>query len=158
MTRVMGDIQDILTDKSVDDIYIEGANDFEEWTVFEDGMVTLDNGTVIENDITILEDVEALWQGIVGCLHTPQGYIDGVTLERYGSKLLSLRGMNLTYEIMQLAEVYIRDTIPQYQGYVIDFPKIKITAPRKSPHSRYTMKIYIEVDSVFGSFSRTTYI
>lgn len=158
MVRAIGEIQDILTDKSVDDIYIEGANNFEEWTVFEDGTVTLDNGTVIENDITILEDVEALWQGIVGCLHTPLGYIDGVTLEKYGSKLLSLRGMNLTYEIMKLAEVYIRDTIPQYQGYVIDFPKIKVTAPRDSPHPRYTMKIYIEVDSVFGSFSRTTYI
>lgn len=146
MARATGDIQDILTDKSIDDIYVEGANDFEEWTVL-DG-----------DDMVILEDVEALWQGIVGCLHTPQGYIDGVTLERYGSKLLSLRGMNLTYEIVQLAEVYIRETIPQYQGYVIDFPKIKITTPRDNPHSRFTMKIYIEVKSVFGSFSRTTYI
>ena len=39
-------------------IPIEGANDFEEWTVFED------------NDIVILEDVEALWQGI-GCQTVP---------------------------------------------------------------------------------------
>ena len=68
MSRAVGQIQDLLTDKSREDIYIEGANDFEEWTV-------IDN-----DDIIILEDVEALWQGIVGCLHTPQGYIDGVTL------------------------------------------------------------------------------
>lgn len=154
MTRAIGEIQDILTDKSVDDIYVEGANDFEEWTVIEDEVVNNKN----RDDITILEDVEALWQGIVGCLHTPQGYIDGVTLEKYGSKLLSLRGMNLTYEVVKLAEVYIRETIPQYQGYVIDFPKIDITTPRESPQQRYTMKIYIEVKSVFGSFSRTTYI
>lgn len=154
MTRAIGEIQDILTDKSNDDIYVEGANDFEEWTVIEDEVI---NNTNVE-DIIILEDVEALWQGIVGCLHTPLGYIDGVTLEKYGSKLLSLRGMNLTYEIVQLAEVYIRETIPQYQGYVLDFPKIEITTPRDAPHRRYTMKIYIEVKSVFGSFARTTYI
>lgn len=147
MVRATGTIQDILTDKSLDDIYVEGANDFEEWTVIN-----------ADDDIVILEDIEALWQGIVGCLHTPQGYIDGVTLENYGSKLLSLRGMNLTYEIVKLAEVYIKETIPQYQGYVYSFPKIKITTPRKRPQERYTMKIYIEVDSVFGSFARTTYI
>ena len=81
MVRATGEIQDLLTDKSRDDIIgnvewnIFGANDFEEWTVIED------------DDIIILEDVEALWQGIVGCLHTPQGYIDGVTLENYGSNL-----------------------------------------------------------------------
>ena len=146
MVRPLGDIQDLLTDKSRDDIYIEGANDFEEWTVIEN------------DDIVILEDVEALWQGIVGCLHTPKGYIDGVTLDNYGSKLLSLRGMNLSYEIAELAKVYIRETIPQYQGYVFDFPKIEVTLPKKDVHSRFTMKIYIEVDSVFGSFSRVTYI
>lgn len=146
MVRSEGTIQDLLTDKSLDDIYIEGANDFEEWTVIKD------------DDITILEDIEALWQGIVGCLHTPQGYIDGVTLENYGSKLLSLRGMNISYEIVKLAEVYIKETIPQYQGYVIDFPKIQITTPHDKISERYTMKIYIEVNSVFGSFARTTYI
>lgn len=146
MVRATGQIQDLLTDKSLDDVYVEGANDFEEWTVIND------------EDIVILEDIEALWQGIVGCLHTPQGYIDGVTLENYGSKLLSLRGMNITYEIVKLAEVYIRQTIPQYQGYVISFPKIEITVPRETPKQRFTMKIYIEVDSIFGSFARITYI
>lgn len=146
MTRAVGEIQDLLTDKSLDDIYVEGANDFEEWTVI-DG-----------DDIVILEDVEALWQGIVGCLHTPKGYIDGVTLENYGSKLLSLRGMNLSYEIAELAKVYIKETIPQYQGYVLDFPKIDIKMPKKTAHQRFTMEIHIEVKSVFGRFSRTTYI
>ena len=144
--RAIGDIQDILTDKSLDDIYVEGANDFEEWTVIEN------------DDIIILEDVEALWQGIVGCLHTPLGYIDGVGLEKYGSKLLQLRGMNLNYHIAELAKVYIRDTIPQYQGYVIDFPKIKITTPRETPQQRHTMKIYLEVNSVYGRFARVLYI
>ena len=64
----------------------------------------------------------------------------------------------LVYEIAELAKVYIRDTIPQYQGYVIDFPKIEITLPKEDIHKRFTMKIYIEVNSVFGMFSRTTYI
>lgn len=164
MVRPLGEIQDLLTDKSLDEPYpvnkkfevfptrpnmefnVYGANDFEEWTVI-DG-----------DDLVIIEDAEALWQGIVGCLHTPKGYIDGVTLEGYGSKLLSLRGVNLSYEIAELAKVYIRETIPQFQGYVHDFPKIEITLPKKSLHERFTMSIYIEVDSVFGSFARTTFI
>lgn len=66
--------------------------------------------------------------------------------------------MNLSYEIAELAKVYIRETIPQYQGYVYDFPKIEVTLPKKSLHERFSMKIYIEVDSVFGSFARVTYI
>lgn len=144
--RATGKIQDLLTDKSLDDVYVEGANDFEEWTVIEN------------DDITILEDVEALWQGIVGTLHTPLGYIDGVALENYGSKLLQLRGMNLNYHIAELAKVYIRDTIPQYQGYVLDFPKIKITQPHPKVSQRHTMQIYLEVKSVFGSFARVMYI
>ena len=81
MGRAVGDIQDILTDKSSDEIFIEGAINFEEWDV-------IDN-----DDITILEDVEALWQGIVGCLHTPIGKIDGVGLEGYGSHLLELNNI-----------------------------------------------------------------
>ena len=36
MVRSIGEIQDLLTDKSLDDFYIEGANDFEEWTVIEE--------------------------------------------------------------------------------------------------------------------------
>ncbi|MBQ4032094.1 MAG: hypothetical protein II625_10100, partial [Bacilli bacterium] len=91
--RARGKIQDILTDNGLNEIYVEGANNFEEWTVIEG------------DDITILEDVEALWQGIVGVLKTPQGKIDGVGLEKYGSKLLTLRGMNLNYHISELAKV-----------------------------------------------------
>ena len=165
MVRPTGEIQDLLTDKSRDVVRkgtykewnVDGANDFEEWTVIEDDVYTTENKDY-HDDIILIEDVEALWQGIVGCLHTPKGYIDGVTLENYGSKLLSLRGVNLSYEIAELAKVYIRETIPQYQGYVIDFPKIEITLPKRSLHQRFTMKIYIEVNSVFGRFSRTTYI
>lgn len=141
----VGDIQDILTDMDAD-IYREGANDFEEITVIEN------------DDITILEDQAALWNGIVANLKTPRGYIDGVGLENFGSKLLTLRGMNLNYHIAQLAEVYIRDTIPDYQGYVIDFPNIEITEPHPTVKDRMTMKIKIEVDSIFGPFVRDFYI
>lgn len=144
--RARGKIQDLLTDNGLNEIYVEGANNFEEWTVIED------------DDITILEDVEALWQAIVGVLKTPQGKIDGVGLENYGSKLLTLRGMNLNYHISELAKVYIKNTIPQFQGYVIDFPHIKISQPRETPKSRATMRIDLEVKSVFGSFRRTFYI
>lgn len=144
--RAKGKIQDLLTDNGLNEIYVEAANNFEEWTVIE------------EDDITILKDVEALWQCIVGVLKTPEGKIDGVGLEKYGSKLLSLRGMNLNYHISELAKVYIKSTIPQFQGYVIDFPHIKVSQPRDTPKSRATMRIDIEVKSVFGNFTRTLYI
>ena len=61
MPRPVGQIQDILTDKSIDSIYVEGANDFEEWTVLVDNEFEETNFTMLENDIVILEDVEALW-------------------------------------------------------------------------------------------------
>lgn len=144
--RARGKIQDLLTDNGLNEVYVEAANNFEEWSVIEN------------DDIIILEDVEALWQGIVGVLKTPQGKIDGVGLEKYGSKLLTLRGVNLNYHISELAKVYIRETIPQFQGYVIDFPSIKISQARDSPKSRHTMKIQLGVKSVFGSFTRTFYI
>ena len=143
-----GEIQDLLTTKN--DNFWPGAIDFDE-------------NTVIENDdIVILEDVEALWQGIVGVLHTPRGAIDGVGLEKYGSQVLSLRGMNLTPEIKELAKMYIQETVPQYQGKVKEFTKIIIRKPSpQQPYDkfgRFTMRIDLEVDSVYGRFNRTTYI
>lgn len=145
---VLGEIQDLLTTK--EDNFWLGAVDFDETTVIE------------EDDIIILQDVEALWQGIVGCLHTPLGAIDGVQLENYGSRLLELRGQNLDFHLVELAKIYIKDTIPQYQGYVIDFPVIEIRKPSRErdydKYGRFSMEIYIEVDSVFGYFNRTLYI
>lgn len=138
-------IEDLMTDLSQDD-YWEAANDFEEITLIEN------------NDIRIIEDAEALWGCIEGCLKTPTGYVDGVTLEGYGSELLRLRGQNLNYHIAELAKVYIRNTIPQFEGYVNSFPVIKITQPKPNPKQRFTMKIYMEVDSVFGRFNRVFYI
>lgn len=141
-----GEIQDILTTKK--DNFWVGAIDFDE-------------NTIIENDdITILHNEEALWQGIVGCLHTPYGKIDGVGLEGYGSQLLELRGQKLNGHLIELAKIYIQNTIPQFQGYVKDFPVIKITKPAKEYDwsSRFSMEIYIEVDSVFGYFNRTLYV
>lgn len=141
-----GEVQDLLTDMGDDTFYVEGAHDFEEWTVIDD-------------DITIINDVEALWAAVIGCLKTPQGYIDGVTLENYGSKLLSLRGVPLDWHIKELAKNYIRETIPQYQGYVLDFPSIEIDLPNPKINERFSMKIYMTMTTVFGGpYSRTFYI
>lgn len=142
---IMDNIQDLLVDLS-DDVYVEGAIDFEHITVIEN------------DDIRIIENQEALWQSIVNVLSTPLGYIDGVTLEGFGSKLLSLRGTNLNYHIVELAKVYINETIPQYEGRVYSFPDIKITTPKPSPSQRFSMKIQMTVDSVYGQFTRTFYI
>lgn len=147
MVNVNGEIQDLLTDMGDNTVYVEGAYDFEEWTVIEN------------EDITILNDIEALWGAVIGCLKTPQGYIDGTTLEDYGSKLLSLRGAPADWHTIQLAKVYIRDTIPQYQGYVLDFPSIEIELPTPQTYERFSMKIDMTMTTIFGGpYRRVFYI
>ena len=147
MVNSEGEIQDLLTDMGDDSFYVEGAYDFEEWTIID------------EDDIRIINDIEALWAAVIGCLKTPQGYIDGVTLEKYGSKLLSLRGVNVDWHIAELAKVYIRDTIPQYQGYVLDFPSIDISLPPSSDKRKYSMKIDMTMTTIFGGpYRRTFYL
>lgn len=138
MANANGEIQDLLTDMGDDSVYVQGAYDFEEWTIIED------------DDIKIINDVEALWAAVIGCLKTPQGYIDGVTLENYGSKLLTLRGVPLDWHIAELARVYIRETIPQYQGYVLSFPTIEIDLPTPTEKQRFSMKIDITMETIFG--------
>ena len=146
MVNTEGEIQDLLTDMGDDTHYVEGAYYFEEWTVIND-------------DIEIINDVEALWAAVIGCLKTPQGYIDGVTLENYGSKLLSLRGMPLDWHIKELAKTYIRETIPQFQNYVIDFPEIEIDLPTPQTNERFSMKISLTMTTVFGGpYKRVFYL
>lgn len=142
---IIDNIQDLLVDLS-DDVFVEGAIDFEHITVIKD------------DDISIIENQEALWQSIVNVLSTPLGYIDGVTLENFGSKLLSLRGVNVNYHIVELAKVYINETIPQFEGRVYSFPVINITTPTPTVKKRFSMKIQLTVDSIYGRFSRTFYI
>ena len=147
MVNVDGEIQDLLTDMGDEKFYVEGAYDFEEWTI-------IDN-----DDIEIINDVEALWAAVIGCLKTPQGYIDGVTLENYGSKLLSLRGVPLDWHTAELAKVYIRETIPQFQGYILDFPQIEISLPHPTEHERFSMKISMTMTTTFGGpYQRTFYL
>lgn len=147
MVNTEGEIQDLLTDMGDDTHYVEGAYDFEEWTV-------IDN-----DDIEIINDVEALWAAVIGCLKTPQGYIDGVTLENYGSKLLSLRGVPLDWHIAELAKTYIRETIPQFRGYVLDFPSIEIDLPTPQTNERFSMKIDLTMTTIFGGpYKRVFYI
>ena len=147
MVNVDGRIQDLLTDMGDDTHYVHAAHDHEEWTV-------IDN-----NDIQILNDVEALWAAIVGVLKTPLGYIDGVTLSTYGSRLMELEGMLIDdWHIKELARVYIRDTIPQFQGFVLEFPTIEFDFPTPSTSERMSVKIQISVRSIFGPFTRTFYL
>ena len=142
---IVNNIQYLLVDVS-DDVFVEGAIDFEHITVIKN------------DDISIIENQEALWQSIVNVLSTPLGYIDGVTLEKFGSKLLSLRGMNVNYHIAELAKVYINDTIPQFEGRVYSFPTIDVKSPKPSVKKRFTMSIRLTVDSIYGQFTRTFYI
>lgn len=136
-----GTIQNILTDLN-NDIYVEGANNFNEEVL------------IIDNDIQIITDQHALWDGIQGCIKTPLGVIDGVGLERYGCRFLQLRGQQLNNLLIELGITYIReDVLPQFVDYVYDFTDITI-----NQDDRFTIGVHIEVDSIFGPFKRSTYI
>ena len=58
--------------------------------------------------------------------------------------------------------MYIQETVPQYQGKVRSFTKIIIRKPSPQQsydkYGRFSMRIDLEVDSVYGRFNRTTYI
>lgn len=148
MITPQGDIQDLLTDICDDEDleYFINVHDYHETTVIEN------------NDIEYLNDVEALWAAIVGVLKTEIGTVDGVGLENYGSRLLSLIGEQTSWFNAELAKVYIRETIPQFQGYVLEFPSIEIFEPTPKASDRHTMIIKLTVSSIFGKFTRTLYI
>ena len=142
-----GDIQDLLTDicDDAESDYFTNVHNYHELTV-------------IENDIEYLNDVEALWAAIVGVLKTEVGTVDGVGLENYGSRLLSLIGEHTSWFNAELAKVYINETIPQFQGYVLSFPSIEVFEPTPETSDRRTMIIKLTVDSVFGRFTRELYM
>ena len=135
------EIQDLLVHQ--DEInFVQGALDFFDITTIED------------NDITILNNKEALKQGIENLLRTPTGVIDGVGMERFGTDFLTLRGQHLTYHTVELAKKYIQDCIPQLQGKV---NKIDVDAfnPRQDtididPYGRFTLGFILTVDSIYG--------
>ena len=135
------EIQDLLVDQE-DVLFVQGALDF------------YDNTTIKDDDIIILNNREALKQGIENLLRTPTGVIDGVGMERFGTDFLTLRGQHITYHTVELAKKYINDCIPQLQGKV---NKIDVQAfnPRKDtqeedPYGRFTMGFILTVDSVYG--------
>ena len=57
-----------------------------------------------------------------------------------------------------MAKVYIKNTIPQFKGRVKDFPVIKIDEVTDKINRRTKLRIFLTVDSIYGRFSRTTYI
>lgn len=132
-----GEVQDLRTIRDPE-VYTESAHEFHEITVIND-------------DIEFVNDLEAVVYAVIGCLQTPQGYIDGVTLENYGSKLLSLRGMPVDYHIKELAKLYIRETIPQFQGKVLDFPNIEIDLPTPETSKRHSMYIELTIHTIYGT-------
>lgn len=143
-----GDIQDLLTDICDDEDaeHFINVHDYHETTVIEG------------DDILYLNDVEALWAAIVGVLKTEVGTVDGVGLENYGSRLLYLIGEETSWFNAELAKVYIKETIPQFQGYVLDFPSIEVFEPVSEDFERNKMVIKLTVSSIFGNFTRTLYI
>lgn len=137
------EIQDLLVHQ--DDInFVQGALDFFDITTIED------------DDITILNNKEALAQGIYNLLRTPTGVIDGVGMERFGTDFLTLRGQQPTYHTIELAKKYIRDVLPQLQNKVnkIDIKYVQPAEDSKKidKYKRFSMAFILTVDSVYGEF------
>lgn len=135
------EIQDVLVYQEEIE-FVQGALDF------------FDKFKIEEDDITILNNKEALKQGIENLLRTPTGVIDGVGMERFGTDFLTLRGQKLTYHTAELAKKYIQDTIPQLQGKVrkIDVDTYEPSQFREQidPYGRFSMCFILHVDSVYG--------
>lgn len=137
------EIQDLLVHQ--DDVnFVQGALDFYDITTIEN------------DDITILNNREALKQGIQNLLRTPTGVIDGVGMEKFGTDFLTLRGQKPTYHTIELAKKYIRDVIPQTNGKVNDI-KIETFQPTEDSkntdkYKRFSMYFLLTVDSVYGEF------
>ena len=135
------EIQDVLVYQE-DVEFVQGALDFYDKFLIED------------NDITILNNREALKQGIENLLRTPTGVIDGVGMERFGTDFLTLRGQKLTYHTAELAKKYIQDTIPQLQGKVnkidVDVYEPSQFREKIDPYGRFSMYFILHVDSIYG--------
>lgn len=136
------EIQDVLVYQE-DVEFVQGALDF------------FDHYKIENDDITILNNRDALKQGIENLLRTPTGIIDGAgVMSRFGTDFLTLRGQSINYHTVELAKKYIRDTIPQLQGKVNSID-IQAFNPRKDtqeldPYGRFTMGFILTVDSVYG--------
>ena len=67
--------------------------------------------------------------------------------------------MPLDWHIVELAKTYIRETIPQFQGYVLNFPTIEIDLPTPETSERFSMKIDMTMTTVFGGpYRRVFYL
>lgn len=138
------EIQDVLVYQE-DVEFVQGALDF------------FDHFKIENDDITILNNQEALKQGIENLLRTPTGIIDGAgVMARFGTDFLTLRGQPINYHTVELAKKYIRDTIPQLNGKVNSI-EIDVFNPRDDtknidPYGRFTMGFILTVDSVYGDF------
>lgn len=135
------EIQDLLVHQ--DEVnFVQGALDF------------FDITTIENDDITILNNREALKQGIENLLRTPTGVIDGVGMERFGTDFLTLRGQQPTYHVIELGKKYIQDCIPQLQGKVRSI-ETQAFNPRKDTQDtdfagRFTIGFILTVDSIYG--------
>lgn len=138
------EIQDLLVDQE-DVLFVQGALDF------------YDNTVIKDDDIIILNNREALKQGIENLLRTPTGVIDGVGMERFGTDFLTLRGQKLTYHTAELGKKYIQDVIPQTQNKIFKI-EVDVFDPNKEQKEydwsgRFSLGFILHVSSVYGDFS-----
>ena len=124
----------------INDLYVDITEDgYHEYTIIQ------------ENDIVLIPEAEALWQGFKHEALCPLGVIDGVGMENYGCRLLETRGMPLNDLLIELQNTYIRQLVPKY-SQIHSIPKIRSFVDR---HRVYKVCF---LDTIYGSFERNLYL
>jgi L-lysine 2,3-aminomutase len=100
---------------------------------------------IINDDINYVGDLYALARGILAVLKTRIGEIDGVGMENFGSRLLTLRGQRVDNLVMDLTKIYINETIPQFKGRVYSFTILRI-----AQKGRDKIMIHLQADTIYG--------
>ena len=86
MVNTQGEIQDLLTDMGDDSIYVEGAYDFEEWTIIDN-----DDIVIIQALSQCKDSVPEGFGARAPALCDPSNLIDPVVADNLNNTILMLR-------------------------------------------------------------------
>src|SRR5574344_2955614 len=123
------DIQDILTD-----LHAAGRGEVTDFSS-------------CDNDISLVEDEEALWQALIGEIKTPLGVLPSVNQNKYGCQIWDLMGDKIDDLFEETFRFYILKMCQQYPE-IISVPVIGIRYGDKG-----SLALEMTVNSIYGDFT-----
>ena|SRR5574344_1631797 len=124
-----GDIQDLLTD-----LHPEGWGEITDFDA-------------CDNDISLVEDEEALWQALIGEIKTPLGVLPSIGQNTYGCQIWDLMGEKIDGNFEQTFTFYIKKMCNQYPE-IISVPFVKLRYGDKG-----SLALEMTVNSIYGDFT-----